>query len=278
MGNASFSEEDKNTRFREISPNGGAIGETRIFLVRDADGKAGRAGYVVKAASWRDNMGEVLSQYLMVEEGLPVEGAGWDGKLVDGDDAVVLPHAANRLPEGNVKLGHGQRNFHPDAFNDQLNQGFDRRLTHLMHNYLMKVNDRHKGNGLVATVKGEKWAIPIDQGWAGRAAYQDFNDYADKEFGMDAGLPGKMKAGLASEDGARAVVAAYDEMIERAQRVIDGGFEGVWMKVKPPTENNRQREHAESLFRIYGEGVKHLKERRAAILARMIPDQYMGVV
>lgn len=274
--NSSFDKVDPNTRFMEVNKNGGAIGETRIFIARDPDGKGGRAGYVIKAARDNDNMGEVMSQYLMVQEGLPVEGAGWDGVLEEGRDAVVLPHAGNRLPAGDLKIGHEDRNFVPAAFNDQPNFGFERRLTHLMHNYLMQVDDRHGGNGIVATINGEKWAIPIDQGWANQANYLDFDEYARFQFSMDNRLLNQMKDNVASEEIARSIIATYDGMIERASRVIDGGFEEMWQKIQPPNSKPGHREHAEQIFATYQRTVRALKDKRAFYLSRMLPDQFLG--
>jgi hypothetical protein len=51
-------------------------------------------------------------------------------------------------------------------------------LTHALHDFMIGVSDRHTGNGMLYKgPDGKIYAVPIDQGWAGKWADMDVTSY-----------------------------------------------------------------------------------------------------
>lgn len=221
--NSSSRKNDPTTIFYEGGKNGGIIGDTRIFVLRDADGKVGpnAQGWVFKAASEDDNLGEVFGYAVAKAHGLYVEGPGADGFNDRGQQFAVLPHAVNNLPEGNFTFG--RQNFDGELL-AQDKDAFPVYVGHAIHDYLLGVIDRHPGNGLVVQVDGKAHVLPIDQGWAGR-------DARDRSFGqyLSGHMGGKGEAAIrnafrnmkaADRDRVRArMEEAADAIIEQAKIV-----------------------------------------------------------
>jgi hypothetical protein len=286
--NSSYDDHDTTKRFRRKSPNGGAIGETMIFLDRDENGDAVQSGWVLKAARDRDNVGEVMSQILMTEHGFPVNGPGWDGDTrsvgIGGETKqfVILPYAANALPEGDVEFARrGGLNYDPSLLEGSPDDGLPQRLHGLLHNYVMGVTDRHGGNGFTVYANGEAFVIPIDQGWAGQNMSSNLNDYARSEFGagwgMDPKLLFKMEERsqyLPPEDLARyqeKITEVYDSMIEAGDRVVEQGIDNLMNRIfaakdAPSAEETDRVTH---IWNMYQDRIASLKANRKAFLKRV---------
>lgn len=279
--NSSKDKVDANTRFKEIPKKGGAIGETYIFVARDGDGKPTSKGYVLKAAEPDDNAGEVLSQHIMVEHGLPVEAAGWDGKSEKpGSDRnfVVLPFAVNGV-ENPTKIGGDYDNYDISNFKGVEAESIAPRVHALLHNYLLGVSDRHGGNGFTVIADGRPLAIPIDQGWA---AYNnesmrdkgvpDLETYLSRVYSMDRNLSTAAQSALKTdkdEAHARAVVEVYDAMIERAESILEAGPLEWYNRISPGAPPNAfTRKRIEKIFRGYAQNLESLKDSRSNNLAK----------
>ena len=219
-------------KFMQIAKNGGAIGDTRIFVVRDENGKPTRRGWVFKAASPDDNMGEVIGFNLAAAHGFDLEGAVRDGAKQGGKRFMVIPFAWQNIPEEHEYQKGGWNNFNVDGLDKLPDRAHPQRLAHALHNYLLGVADRHGGNGFGAVFKDKDGnlyphIVPIDQGWAGRTGRKGFMDYMNWDFSMDSGLiSGIQELGKKlGRDHIDAVMAEYDKIVERAGRVIDAGFD-----------------------------------------------------
>lgn len=236
--NASSSSVDKTKRFKIIPKNGGDIGETHIYVARGPDGKGTSKGHVFKADKDVAGMGEVLSQQLMIEHGLPVNGAGWDGMSEKGyGKFVVLPFAWNGV-ESPEKAGYEKRNYHADLFVDNglEKEGVAVRLHSLIHNFMLGVDDRHGNNSFTGIVNGKPVVIPIDQGWAGKDTNEKLTDYFSN-YRMDRTMFDDAQRLLSKEQDekyAQAVIDMYDAMIERTELIGSESLEQWMERVKTP--------------------------------------------
>jgi len=294
--NSSESKNDKSTRFRQIPPNGGAIGFTLIFQARDEQGKPTQTGWVIKAASDRETVGEVLSQNLMREHGFMVDGGGYDGTVEEldalgrernarragrSDTFAVLPFALNAAPEGEAELG-GNSNYDPYVFDGTPDAALPARLHGMLHNYMMSVADRHRGNGFTVMTPQGPMVIPIDQGWAGQARYS-VDEYMAWGYGMDGSLDSTIRDHLyniARNDAAEAkkqleaVTAVYDGMIERAEAVMSRGRDGFTQLAAASgtrLDMNEVSERIEELYDMYKKNLDGLKQNRGKIIASFTP-------
>ena len=279
--NSSKTKVDPNSRFLELNKNGGIIGETRIFVVRGADGKSTDQGWVLKGARMKDTAAEIGSQYLAFRAGLPVEAAGWDGQGPHHQGGVVpyavLPHAFNGLENGSVKMPTNGDNFDPAIFNDVPNKAHPERMANLLHNWLMGVSDRHGGNGMSIMRGGKPYAIPIDQGWAGRNVVQDPRRFA---FGMDPRFFQNVGDHLSALQGkerskqAREMISAYDGMLERAQEVVREGKQSYVRAVingVNPNKRAEAKQRLEEIFDTYETQVLNMQSKRMDILRSIVP-------
>lgn len=210
--NSSRDARDTNKRFRQITPNGGAVGVTKIYFLRDANGNPTNQGWVFKAAKPADNVGELIGWNYLAAVGILEDGAIQDGKLEadvrkplgtvrKGTPYIMIPLAHNDVPEG-ARIGGaaGAYDFNKGALNTLPDKGFPERLSNVLANYILGVSDRHGGNGMgrvVETPDGQKLAhvVPMDLGWAGKAHGGDFERY-QRGFSMDSDLIGKMRVDL----------------------------------------------------------------------------------
>lgn len=278
-GNASTGKVDTTKRFRQVPKNGGIIGETFIFVARDDSGAGTSYGYVFKADRDEAGVAEVLSQQLMVEHGFTVEGGGWDGRSPGrNENFAILPFVSNALGNPEQIGARGGDNFGPYIFQDAglEKESFAPRVHSFLHNYMLGVSDRHGGNGFTVIADGVPLAIPIDQGWAGRASSTDFATYVREAHGysMDAGLFNEAARKLKDEGDeayALSIIEVYDSMIERAEKAIEGGSQGWLDRISPGgPASPAVRTRVESLYAMYSKKLDGLKANRKANLSRLM--------
>ena len=220
------------TKFQQIAKKGGAIGDTRIYVALDENGKPTNRGWVFKAASPRDNMGEILGFNLANAHGFDIEGAVRDGAGQGGKRFMVIPFAFQNIPDGHVKVRGDGNNFDQRALDGLPDKAHPQRFAHALHNFLLGGADRHSGNAMAAVfrdTKGKEYGVvvPIDQGWAGKIPTTDFVEYVRNYFWMDSGLISDINSagkqlGMQHID---AVMIEYDKIVDAAQKVIDRGFD-----------------------------------------------------
>ena len=211
--NSSSAVVDRATRFKKISPNGGAIGVTRIYHLRESNGEAGNQGWVFKAAKPYDNVGELVGWNYLAAVGILEDGAIQDGKLEmdvrkpggtikKGTPYIIIPLAHNDVPQGaKISPAVGGYDFVARDLNALPDKAFPERFGNLLANFVLGVSDRHAGNGMGRVVEmqdGKKLAhvVPLDLGWAGKAHGRDFGRYANDVFYMDTNLIGQMRREL----------------------------------------------------------------------------------
>jgi hypothetical protein len=286
--NASNQATDRNTRFRQVPQNGGAIGDTRIYLLRNEDGTTGNQGFVVKGAErTSDSVGEVIGYNLAVNHGLMNEGAGWDGiSRFNARDRsyVVVPHAFNVAPDGTPVLPRGGNNYDPNLLANTPDAGMPEMLGHFLHNYLMKVSDRHEGNGMTMNVDGKAVVVPIDLGWAGRGVDGTPDDYRQGQFSMHRRLFRDISAhanGLPDAEREayyQRIVGVYDQMLERAEQTVALGKDDFVNRYTVGTPDNlgpdiysqeTARDVAGQLFDSYQTQVSLLRSSRLDTLRLM---------
>jgi hypothetical protein len=280
-GNSSSLEVDPNSKYREIKPDAGFIGLTRIYVLRDAEGKTTDQGWVLKGAGVNDTAAEIGSQYLAIRGGFPVEAAGWDGKgrARRGNDPVpyaILPFALNGVENGTVRTG--PNSYSASIFNDLPDKAHPERVAHLMHNWLMGVSDRNNGNGMTYRIGNKAYVIPIDQGWAGREVTDSPWRYS---FRMDSGLQSKVTTHLSGlspaerKRQARAIIETYDEMLDNAEKVVaEGRTEFIRNTLNGVSSEYRDsaRQRLEAVYDVYEGQVRKMRTRRSAILQDIIPN------
>jgi hypothetical protein len=179
--NSSSAVVDTTKRFKKISPNGGAIGVTRIYHLRESDGKAGNQGWVFKAAKPYDNVGELVGWNYLAAVGILEDGAIQDGKLEmdvrkpggtikKGTPYIIIPLAHNDVPQGaKISPAAGAYDFVARDLNALPDKAFPERFGNLLANFVLGVSDRHAGNGMGRVVEmqdGKKLAhvVPLDLG------------------------------------------------------------------------------------------------------------------
>ena len=245
--NASSDPRDTNKRFKKVQPNGGAVGVTKIYFLRDENGNPTNQGWVFKAAKPADNVGELIGWNYLAAVGILEDGAIQDGKLEadvrkplgtvrKGTPYIMIPLAHNDVPEGAVIGGPaGGYDFNRGALDRLPDKGFPERLGNVLANYILGVSDRHGGNGMgrvVETPDGQKLAhvVPMDLGWAGRAHGGLFERY-QRGFTMDLDLIEKMRTGLPQMDPAqrREVYAriqeVYRQVVVQTEKTLAVGRE-----------------------------------------------------
>ena len=291
--NASSDPQDVNKRFKKVSPNGGAVGVTRVYFLRDEDGNPTNQGWVFKAAKPYDNVGELIGWNYLAAVGILEDGAIQDGKLEadvrkplgtirKGTPYIMVPLAHNDVPEGAI-IGPPNRgfDFNKSELDGLPDKGFPERLGNVLANYILGVSDRHAGNGMgrvVETPDGQKFAhvVPMDLGWAGRAHGGGFENYV-RGFRMDSDLIEKMRTGLPQMDPAqrREVYAriqeVYRQVVAQTERTLAVGREQFikdGLQKISKTDSSKER-----AGRIYDGMVRSLANLRSAedLIVNLIP-------
>jgi hypothetical protein len=257
--NSSADETDLNTKFRRISPSGGAIGFTQMFFLRGADGKKTNQGWVLKASDDEDNIGENVGWNYLAELGIIGDGAIADGVLQDspnlrarlsgeryggariaralGKQFIVTPMAFNDVPNDHT-VGPDGGGPNSDFVLSQLRQAPDRglpvRLASLWSNFILGVADRHEGNaiGRIITApdgKKEALVIPLDLARAGWGHNRTFAGYASG-FSMDPHVMANAASGLQKitniavrKQTYEAIVKTFDEVVSKTEKVLSVG-------------------------------------------------------
>jgi hypothetical protein len=192
--NSSDRLDDPNTRFFQKVPDEGAIGYTRLYFERSTfDPSKGfptnspnAQGYVVKGTEFGgsdDHVREAMGWNMAVGHGVNQEGAIMDGMVrgvtVFGGmglmPATVLPLAMNQFEPGEVVTGAVPADF--TVFNNIPNRAFPERLRHMLHNHLLGVGDRNRGNMYYSVVNGKPTISVLDQSRAGDVPTTDFAAY-----------------------------------------------------------------------------------------------------
>lgn len=195
--NASEDPNDTSTRYYKVPQadnGGGAIGDTRIFVLRKEDGTPGTEGFVLKADRGLTTprgrrlaqqhgmthdvaeMGEVVGVNIAAALGLAPDGATWDGETGYGGRWQVIPHALNGALDGpnEPELLRGQPgngmptpNYASSAV-DADPEAHPGAILHLLANFMLANPDRHNQNGMTfRNSRGEIQFAAIDHGWAG---------------------------------------------------------------------------------------------------------------
>lgn len=282
--NASDSEYDTDAMFYEVEPSqGGAIGDTRIYVLRNPDGSLGDQGYVIKGnIDPRDALHEVIGWNLAVAHGISSEGATWVDPGSDERDlraTVALPHIFNVLPKGEVEIGYTNYNAELAA----TEEGMPAALGHFLHNYLLALVDRHPGNGYIVEVGDQVFGIPIDQSWsaAGRGEQTIF-EYAYFWFPMHSEILDDLR-GIETEEHYQRIENVFDSILERAEGVVAAGEDsfvertvkaaGVDLDNIDPDYlvyvGNTLLRNARDYFQKYSERVERLRKDRAEFMSRL---------
>lgn len=305
--NSSADDTDLNARYRRITPSGGAIGFTQLFFLRGEDGKKTNQGWVLKAASDKDNAGELVGWNYLAEVGVLGDGSIADGRLQatpelvrdlgqygaratrnTGAQFVVTPLAFNDVPNDHVVGPDGgapNTDYRLDQLRATPDRGLPARLANLMTNYVLGVSDRHSGNGMgrsVTAPDGTKTAlvVPLDLGWAGELHGSSFASYRGN-FRMDRQLiEGAAQELQQINDVAvrkqtyQAMLKTFDDVISKTEKVLSIGRDQFVtdalknMERKPATVNR--------LGRMYDGMQDHLtklRNQRNAIVAFLPVDQ-----
>ena len=245
--NASSDPRDTNKRFKKVQPNGGAVGVTKIYFLRDENGNPTNQGWVFKAAKPADNVGELIGWNYLAAVGILEDGAIQDGKLEadvrkplgtvrKGTPYIMIPLAHNDVPEGAVIGGAaGGYDFNKGALNALPDKGLPERLSNVLANYILGVSDRHGGNGMgrvVETPDGEKLAhvVPMDLGWAGRDHGGLFDRY-QRGFRMDTDILAAMRTALPAMSAAQRretyarIQEVYRQIVVQTEKTLAVGRE-----------------------------------------------------
>jgi hypothetical protein len=245
--NASSDPRDTNKRFKKVQPNGGAVGVTKIYFLRDENGNPTNQGWVFKAAKPADNVGELIGWNYLAAVGILEDGAIQDGKLEadvrkplgtvrKGTPYIMIPLAHNDVPEGAVIGGAaGGYDFNKGALNALPDKGLPERLSNVLANYILGVSDRHGGNGMGRVVElpdGKKLAhvVPMDLGWAGRAHGGLFDRY-QRGFSMDTDILATMRTALPAMSAAQRretyarIQEVYRQVVVQTEKTLAVGRE-----------------------------------------------------
>ena len=285
MANSSRDDVDTTTRFRMLSKNGGAIGDTKIFVFRDGDGMATNQGLVFKASTDDDNIGELIGWNLMHQVGIIKGGAVGDGKNERGKQYVILPFAFNDIQNGNeitdFGANPGEGNYPITLVNENVAkkhqaQMFAARLNQELANFVLGVHDRHRGNGMAKAVKlpnGEHMAhiVPIDLGWAGRLVQDDplMGGGVDNRFWSDL-----RRALRNASDGEKAkiqksVIAAWDNTIDRLGKVLEGGEEQFIRDAVKNIDTETTRRRAKRIYEVLSRQRNRLVDKRNELITKI---------
>jgi hypothetical protein len=245
--NASSDPRDTNKRFKKVQPNGGAVGVTKIYFLRDENGNPTNQGWVFKAAKPADNVGELIGWNYLAAVGILEDGAIQDGKLEadvrkplgtvrKGTPYIMIPLAHNDVPEGAVIGGAaGGYDFNKGALNALPDKGLPERLSNVLANYILGVSDRHGGNGMGRVVElpdGKKLAhvVPMDLGWAGRDHGGLFDRY-QRGFRMDTDILATMRTALPAMSAAQRretyarIQEVYRQVVVQTEKTLAVGRE-----------------------------------------------------
>lgn len=280
-------------RFQVIKdPNGGAIGETHIFILKSDPTK----GYVLKGQRPDEQAGEVIGWNLIAAHGFAVDGAVVDGVLPrSGKRGVIIPFAFQDAPAGAVvkKDARGRaRNYNVEAIRQRFkDKGVAPRFAGLLHNFLLGVADRHSNNGMAHVVRVNgvdyPYIVPIDQGRAGWDP-SGWAEYAGRRYHMDplGAIKSDIRDALASKDltddekeelKAR-VVGVFDQFVERSAAIADTPDDelrahfadidraAVDAKIEGARGGNVGGNRYDEIMKIYRRNAKYLKEHRDEIL------------
>jgi len=287
--NSSRKKIDKTKRFRQLSKNGGIIGDTRLFVLRDADGKSTNRGIVFKAAEAADNVGELVGWNLAHQVGIIKGGAVADGENLGGDKFIMIPFVFNDVPDGNnITSAGGARedNYHirqvqrkvPKQLKPNM---YAARLNQELLNYVLAVSDRHGGNGMAKGVElpnGDVAAhvIPLDLGWAGKVyAREGIGDPLRVGNGADPGfwrdLDDDLRA-ASPELKTRiqdAVINAYDNAIKTVGDAISGGEAEFVRQALKNFKGPGAKPRARFLYKVLKDRHGQLVARRRAFLLKI---------
>ena len=258
QGNSSRTEVDAGSMFFEKPPRQGNMADTRIFLLRDAEGRPTNQGLVIKGSrptpigqgGYMDDVyAEVAGYNLAAAVGLMPEGAGYVGTAQlaprnsgrgrgDEEVFVVIPHAANLAP-GNGPLNRGAADYDPRIMANAPDRGLPARTAHYFHNFFLGAADRHdKNGGTFLDENGNAIVVPYDQGRIAVPALAAIPQYAwlgpdasvaRYKFPMDIGLFQEMQDHVRSLSPMEAtrfrreMLERYDEMVSRYRSSISGG-------------------------------------------------------
>lgn len=303
--NASADETDLNAKYRRITPSGGAIGFTQLFFLRGEDGKKTNQGWVLKAASDEDNVGELVGWNYLAEVGVIGDGAIADGRIEPSPELtralgayaqranarnqfVVTPLAFNDVPNDHVigpDGGAPNKDFRLDQLRAAPDRGLPARLANLMTNFVLGVSDRHSGNGMgrgVTAPDGTKAAlvVPLDLGWAGKNHGTTFTSYRNSFF-MDQQLMQEAAQELQQIGNAstrkqtyEAMVQTFDEIVAKTEKVLSIGkpaFVADALKNQERTPANVRR--AERLYEGMQDHLTKLRNERNKVVAFLPVDQ-----
>lgn len=302
-GNLVWTNKSDQNRFVRIPKNGGAVGLTEIYLIKDESGNPTQQGWVIKGSGPRDALGEIVGYNFAAAHGVIPEGAGWDGED-QGRIFAVVPHAFNEFSEGDAPVYFPSRgNYDPSAVFGNADwagpngepvdaiQAQQAYLAHFLHNYLMAVGDRHHGNGITVVRDGKLYVFPIDQGWMADGGWNDITaggwmdpkqspqKYLSRNFGMHPSLFDDIRTYQRSlmpearEQHRRAIAEIVDGMIERAEKIAnmsDREWEDKFLngaRVDIPRLKNEVLPHYRDFYRSR---VQRLKQERDAIIKEMV--------
>lgn len=282
--NSSTAKRDKSKRFRQLAKNGGAVGDTRIYVLRDKSGYGTNHGIVFKASEAGDNIGEIIGWNYLDRLGVIEGGAVYDGESEGGMRYAMFNFAFKDIPEGNeIQLREGAENFAVGDAEADPYQALPGRVHHWLANYMLGVGDRHPWNGFLKRVKNDGQdkvhIVPIDLGWAGRAVLDDPIEFVELGYlGLDNGVLDDMQRLYASatpENKQRIIrdlTRAVDNVIEKTENMLDvdlDTFVAQAIKNAPDTEKRTARKKAEKLYNQMKGLLDTLKRRRQAIIDRV---------
>ena len=271
LQNSSTLDVDANTGFKEVLKNGGNVGETRIFVVRDSKGAETQNGILFKAQRSLANPKEVISVEIAREMGIAYGRATFDGETevmkygaIETMRMMALPYAWNEFG-GEAKGPFGYPNYDPSQFFQMDDLGAPHRVANLLFNWSTGQIDRHDQNGMSAVVdQNIAVAIPIDFGFASGGPEQRLLQYLRNEYDMDSSLFDDLEDHFNSlsstEEGrdeiveqVQTLIATYDGMAERAVKIVDEGLPA-WMDRFSPEGGNfstSERQDWENALRAF---------------------------
>jgi len=287
-GNSSRKETDKTKRFRQLSKNGGIIGDTRLFVLRDAAGKPTNRGIVFKASKAEDNLGELVGWNLAHQVGIIKGGAVADGENEKGKKFIMIPFAFNDVPDGNNIMSENNLggNYHIENVKRKVPKQlkpnmYAARLNQELLNYILAVSDRHDGNGMAKGVElpnGDVAAhvIPLDLGWAGKVyKMEGIGDPLRNGNGVDRRFWNDLDDDLRNASPELktriqdAVINAYDNAIKTVGDAIAGGEAEFIKEAQKNFKNATARAKAKFLYKVIKERHERLVLKRDTFLKKI---------
>lgn len=275
--NSSRDATDMTKRFRTIPKNGGIIGETLLYVQRDENGKGTKQGWVFKASSDKDNIGELVGWNYQAALGIQTGGAVIDGKSAQGADYVIIPFATSDVPNNAVELtdaADAGRNYHR-AYLDRVPESLPGRVAQFAMNFMLGVSDRHGQNGFgkVFQVPGEDpKAVNVawDLGWMLERPSANLTQYASS-YRMDSKLLLKVKATIsgAEVDGVQPLTRAVEKRRE-IQRETVATLRDMANKTRDMLSVGRDTFINQSVKNMRNGGSQRVRERAGAAYDRML--------